>query len=259
MNARRILLAVPACLVLALLITPLLAMIPMSFSSSATFELIPAQPSLRQYREFFSSMPWLYALATSTKAAVGTTILATFLGSCVALGMRAVPLSLKGLVQGVFVLPQTVPSIVYAVAVYFVFVQFGVSGSLLGIVIAHTCLALPFVVLIVSSGVYSLDPQLEEASYSLGAGVLRTFVKVILPRLYVSILGGALFAFQISFDETIVALFVSGVKTKTLPVKIWDSIFFEVSPILPAISTIIILVPLMISVPFFILLRTKKR
>lgn len=256
---RYLLLAVPAWLVLAFLVVPILALLPMSLSSSTVYELIPTSPSLVQYRQFFTSPPWLNALANSTKVALGTTVLATVLGTAVVIGLRHFPVRSRNFIQGLFVLPQTVPTIVYAVAVYFVFVQLGISGSLFGIVIAHTCLALPFVVLIVGAAAYNIDPRLEEASRSLGSGPIRTFWRVTFRQILPAVLGGALFSFQLSFDETIVALFISGTTAKTLPVKIWDSIFFEVSPILPAISVIITLLPILLSLPFLWFLRRRNR
>ena len=230
----------------------------MSFSSSVVYELIPAKPSLIQYLQFFASPDWMSALTNSVEVALGTMAVATIVGTTTALGLRMTGSRWRPFIEALFILPQIVPSIVYAVAAYFVFYQFGLIGTLSGLVVAHSVIALPFVVLVVSAAAHSLNPSLIEASKSLGAGPLRTFVRVILPHLQTAVVGSAFFAFQVSFDEVILALFITGPSTKTLPVKVWDSIFYEISPILPAISTLIILVPVIMSLPLLVLFRTRR-
>jgi putative spermidine/putrescine transport system permease protein len=247
-----------AIFVLTLLTVPILAIIPMSFSSSVVYELIPSKPSLVQYRTFFSSADWMAALSNSLQVALGTMVLATVLGTTAALGLKFMNVRWRALVEMLFVLPQIVPTIVYAVAAYFVFQQLRLTDTLLGLIIAHSMVALPFVVLMVGGVTHSLKTSLLEASRSLGAGPVRTFYRVTLPHLRLAILAGALFAFQISFDEVIIALFMSGFSTKTLPVRVWDAMFYEISPILPAISTIIILVPLILSLPLLFLQRKRS-
>ncbi|HXP74512.1 MAG TPA: ABC transporter permease [Stellaceae bacterium] len=251
-------LAIPAILVLAFLTLPILAVIPMSFSSSIVYELIPANPGFSQYERFFANAAWVSALVNSVEVGLGTMVVATVVGTMTALGLRGLPARWRAIIEALFLLPQIVPSIVYAVAAYFVFFQIGLIGSLPGLVVAHSVLALPFVVIVVGAAAHSLNPTLLEASRSLGAGSLRTFFRVIFPHLQTAIVGSAFFAFQVSFDEVILALFITGPSTKTLPVKVWDAIFYEISPILPAISTLIILVPLVMSVPLFVFLRARR-
>lgn len=255
---RKVCLAIPAGLVLAFLTLPILAIIPMSFSDSVVFELVPSNPGVSQYLKFFSSPDWMRALANSLQVAFGTMVVATGWGTLTALGLRKLRPRWRPVMEAVFVLPQIVPSIVYAVAAYFVFFQIGMIGSLPGLVLAHSALALPFVVLVVGGAAYALDPALEEASMSLGAGPTRTFYRVTLPHLRGAMLASALFAFQVSFDEVILALFITGAASKTLPVKVWDAMFYEISPILPAISVLIILVPIILSLPLLGFLKAKR-
>jgi putative spermidine/putrescine transport system permease protein len=153
------------------------------------------------------------------------------------------------------ILPRIVPSIVFAVAAYSLFLRVGLAGSLLGLIVAHSILATPFVVVLVSSALAGFDRSQEEASRSLGANQFQTFFRITLPQIRLAVFAGALFAFNVSFDEVVVTLFISGTYTKTLPVKVWDAILYEMSPILPAISTLIISVTLLIMVPVLLMQR----
>jgi len=136
--------------------------------------------------------------------------------------------------------PLIVPSIVVAVAVYSQYVDLHIIGSFWGIVLAHTVLALPFAILLLSSGLQQLPESLEEASYMLGAGRLATFIRVVLPALAPSILSAVLFAFITSWDEIIMVLFIGGTKGQTLPLKMFSYLRTEINPTIGAISTLLI-------------------
>jgi putative spermidine/putrescine transport system permease protein len=236
----RPLLALVGGSVLLFLIAPVLAVIPMSFSSSGILELFPANPSLVQYRRFFENAEWWSALLLSVQVAAATAVLATVIGVLAALGLSQLSSRVRQAVEAVLILPRIVPTIVFAIAAYSVFLRFGLVGNVLGLVLAHSVLALPFVVVLVSSGLRAVDPALAEASQSLGGGPIITFFRIVLPQIRMALLGGALFAFNISFDEVVVTLFISGARAETLPVKIWNAIQFEVTPILPAISVLVL-------------------
>ena len=251
----RVALAVAGGSILAFLVVPVLTVIPMSFSDSMVFELIPSRPGLSQYRRFFGSSEWMVALWLSVEVAVGTMLLATLLGTLAALGLRRMPSRRRRLLEAGLIAPRIVPSIVFAVAAYYVFAVTGLAGTLGGLVLAHSVLAFPFVVVFVGSALQGLDPALEEASQSLGGDPLRTFWRVTFPQIRLAVFGSALFAFNVSFDEVVVTLFISGVRTKTLPVKVWDAILYEITPILPAISTVIIVASLLALTPLLLVRR----
>jgi ABC-type spermidine/putrescine transport system permease subunit II len=244
--------------VLAFLVVPVVSVIPMSFSSSMVFELIPAKPGLSQYRRFFASGDWMLALARSFQVALGTTVVATILGTLAALGLARLRGRARPLLEATLIAPRIVPSIVFAVASYYVFSHLGLVGTITGLILAHSVLALPFVVLLVGSALASFDRALEEASRSLGAGPVTTFFRVTFPQIRLAVFGSALFAFNVSFDEVVVTLFISGVRAKTLPVKVWDAIFYEITPILPAISTLIILVSVLLLAPLLLYRRRER-
>ncbi|WP_428245411.1 ABC transporter permease [Ferrovibrio sp.] len=250
---RRVAIAVPGVLVLFFLAAPVLAVIPMSFGSAGPLMLIPDKPTWSQYTRFFSSAEWMTALWISVQVALGTTVLATVIGTAAALGLSRLAPRWRMLIEAMLILPRIVPTIVFAVAAYSVFLKFGLVGSVFGLVLAHSVLAMPFVVVFVGSALRGLDRSLVEASRSLGAGPVTTFFRIILPQIRLSLIGSALFAFNISFDEVVVTLFISGVRSKTLPVKVWDAIQYEITPILPAISTLVILTTLALLLPLLLL------
>ncbi|MGA2990769.1 MAG: ABC transporter permease [Candidatus Korobacteraceae bacterium] len=241
--------------VLAFLVVPVLFVFPMSLSSSMIFELIPEKPGLTQYARFFGSSNWMRAVLMSVQAACGTTVLATILGVLASLGLHRFPTRWRASLEAMLILPRIVPSIVFAVAAYSLFLRVGLAGSLLGLIVAHSILATPFVVVLVSSALAGFDRSQEEASRSLGANQFQTFFRITLPQIRLAVFAGALFAFNVSFDEVVVTLFISGTYTKTLPVKVWDAILYEMSPILPAISALIISVTLLIMVPVLLMQR----
>jgi ABC-type spermidine/putrescine transport system permease subunit II len=197
----------------------------------------------------------MLALGRSVQVALGTTVVATTLGTLAALGLARIGSRWRPALEAALISSRIVPSIVFAVAAYFVFSEAGIVGTIGGLVLAHSVLAFPFVVVLVSSALRGFDRSLEEASRSLGAGPVRTFARITLPQIRLAVLGGALFAFNVSFDEVVVTLFISGVRSKTLPVKVWDAIAYEITPILPAISTLIIATSILMLTPLLLYRR----
>ena len=249
--------AIPGVLVLLFLVAPVLAVIPMSFSSASVLELIPSNPGLTQYRRFFDSPDWMRALSISVQVALGTMLLATSVGLLAALGLARIAPRARSALEALLILPRIVPTIVFAVAAYSIYLKLGLVGSVAGLVLAHSVLATPFVVVFVGSALRGIDTSLAEASRSLGAGAFVTFFRVVFPQIRLAVAGSALFAFNVSFDEVVVTLFISGIGTKTLPVKVWDAIQYEITPILPAISTLVVLTTLLLLVPMFV--ATSRR
>ena len=231
----------------------------MSFNDAMVFELFPSKPGIDQYVRLFSSGAWLDVFGRSLQIAVTVMVLATALGTLAALGIVQLSERRRRVVEAAFLMPQIVPSIVTAVAAYFVFSALGLIGTLTAVVIAHVVVALPFVVVLIRSRLETLDPDLTLASASLGAGPVKTFLLIVAPQILVSIAAAALLAFHVSFDEVVLALFLTGVRTKTLPVKLWDSILFEISPILPAISTLVIMLPVVMLVVLYAIRKWTGR
>jgi putative spermidine/putrescine transport system permease protein len=148
--------------------------------------------------------------------------------------------------------PIIVPLVVTALAYYSFLGHFQLTGTHMGVILAHTALSVPVALLVVSAALKGLDPNLERAAMSAGAGPLRTFWWVLLPVLRPGILVGALFAFLHSFDETVVALFIAGRGASTLPKKMFESIRLETDPVISVVSTLLFALVLLGSAVVFL-------
>jgi ABC-type spermidine/putrescine transport system permease subunit II len=148
----------------------------------------------------------------------------------------------KKLILSFMLLPVIVPSVITAVAMYFLSARLGLVGNILWIGTCHAVVALPLVLLILLSAMQGVDINLERAALSLGASRTRVFLKVVLPIASPGVLSAALFAFLTSFDELIISLFLAGVRAQTLPVRIWNSLHLEIEPVIAAVSAFLIAV-----------------
>ena len=246
-------------LVLAFLILPILIIVPLSFSSG-TFLTFPLPGlSLRWYEEFFTSAPWQLSLRNSLIVASATTALATFLGTLAALGLTRARLPGQSLLMGLIVSPMVVPLVIVAVGVYFAYAPFGLTSSLLGLTLAHTALAAPFVVITVSATLQGFDPNQARAGASLGASPVVVFRRIILPLILPGVISGALFAFVTSFDEVVVALFVTGPAERTLPRQMFNGIRENISPVIAAAASFVILVSAFLLTVLELLRRRNER
>jgi putative spermidine/putrescine transport system permease protein len=144
--------------------------------------------------------------------------------------------------NGVMLAPIVIPSVVVAVGVYSIFLRTGLTGTNLGFVLAHTAMALPFVAIAVSASLSSFDRRLELAAATLGASPARVLMRVTIPQLLPGILTGAVFAFVTSFDEVMLALYLSSARLVTLPVKMFTSVTTEIDPTIAAASAVILVV-----------------
>ncbi|MBI2741366.1 MAG: ABC transporter permease [Rhodospirillales bacterium] len=251
-------LALIGCLVIGFLLLPVIVVIPMSFNAAPVFEVIPSQPSLVQYERLFGSREWFDVLWRSVQIALFAMVIATAMGTLAALGAVRLGAKARSGIEALLISPQIVPSIVLAASAYYLFAAVGLVGSIAGIAIMHAVLALPFVVILLLSRLASIDPALAQASASLGASPVRTSWLITLPQLRLAFVTSGVLAFHVSFDEVVLSLFLSGARTKTLPVKLWDSILFEVSPLLPAISTVVVVGSILIVVPAMLLQKRSS-
>ena len=231
-----------AALVLAFLIVPTLIVVPMSFSGSQYLEFPPRQWSLRWYESYFASASWMQATATSFKAAALTALVATPLGTMAAYGLATSRFRAARAVHVLLLMPLIVPVILIAIAVFYVYVKAKLNNTLAGLVFAHSMLAVPLVVVIVTSALKSFDANQEMVARSLGASRARAFLMVTLPQIRFAVISGALLSFLTSFDEVILALFVSGGGNSTLTRNMFMALRDQIDPTIAAISTIMILV-----------------
>ncbi|MEZ5797584.1 MAG: ABC transporter permease [Paracoccaceae bacterium] len=228
--------------IMALLVAPTLIVIPMSFSDSQYLEFPPETWSLRWYRHYFASAEWMQATATSIKVAALTMLVATPVGVLAAYGLHA---SKIGLVRAAFVLlitPMMVPVVLVAVGAFYAYVRLKLLYTLTGLVLAHSVLALPLVVIVTGSALKGYDMSQEEAARSLGAPRWKAFLTVTLPQIRFAVVTSALLSFLTSFDEVVVAMFVSGGDNPTLTRNMFNSLRDQIDPTIAAISTIMICV-----------------
>ncbi|MGI9336696.1 MAG: ABC transporter permease [Gammaproteobacteria bacterium] len=229
-------------LVMLFLVMPTLIVIPMSFSESQYLEFPPRAWSLRWYEHYLGAPEWISATVTSLQAGALTMLLATPLGTMAAYGLFVSGFRLSRFVFVLLITPIMVPVILIAIGAFYVYVQLELVNSLLGLVLAHTILAIPLVLVIVSSALKSYDMNQERVARSLGASRLRAFLTITLPQIRFSIVTGALISFLTSFDEVIIAMFVSGGDNSTLTRNMFNALRDQIDPTIASISTIMILI-----------------
>lgn len=225
-----------------LLVAPTVVVIPMSFSGGQTFEFPPKTWSWRWYGEFFGSEAWMSSLVSSLKVGLVVAVVATVIGVAAAFGLDRSRFAGKGALRSLVMAPMIMPGIVVAVAVYAVFLRWQLNGTFTGFVLAHTMLALPFVITSVSTSLAGYDRTVEIAAASLGAPPTTTFLRITTPLILPGVLSGFLFAFVTSFDEIVVALFLQTPEIRTLPVQMYNSITLEIDPTIAAASSLIVVV-----------------
>lgn len=241
-------------------ILPTLIVIPMSFGSSSTFQFPPKGFSLRLYENFFTNPVWIGSLGNSLLVAFLASMLATVVGTAAALGLHALTGRLARFVRTLLMVSMVTPAIVIAVAVYISFLQWHLTGSLGGYVLAHAAIGVPFVLVAVTSALGGFDPKLLRASASLGASPVRTFLRVTMPLISRGILTGAIFAFVTSFDEVVIALFLRSPTFQTLPVQMYNSVTVEIDPTIAASSSLVVVcVTVILLLPQLVRRRRPRR
>lgn len=239
MTARSLLLNAYVYAVIVFVLVPILIILPMAFSETAYLSFPPKGFTFVWFERFFGDQLWMGALRFSLEIALATAILSTVIGTMACYALIRGGGALGSLFQAVLIGPIVVPHVALAVALYLFFDSIGLSGTRAGYIMAHTVLALPFVVFTVSAALASVDPSLEDAAMSCGASRLRAFRLVTFPLILPNVVSGALFGFIISFDEPVITFFLAGIREKTLPRMMFDDIEQNLTPIIPAIAVLL--------------------
>jgi putative spermidine/putrescine transport system permease protein len=242
-------LKVHTAIVAIVLVAPTLVVFPMSFSPAQTFRFPPDGWSLRWYQELFSSPVWTAAILNSLQVGIYTALFATLLGTTAAFGLRRLRSRWRGAVNGFLLSPMIVPHILVALVVFSAFLQLGLNGTLIGIILAHTALAVPFVVIAVTARLQGMDSRLTGVAASLGANPVSAFRRVTLPLAMPGILSGAVLAFVVSLDEVVIALFLQAPGAVTLPVQMFNSVTVQIDPTISAASSLMVV---LVSVPILL-------
>jgi putative spermidine/putrescine transport system permease protein len=224
-------------MVILFLIAPIIAIVPLSFNAEPFFTYPMPGLSLRWYDEFFESDVWQLALRNSVIVAAFATLLSTFLGTLAAIGLSRPDCPQRASLTAILISPMIVPVVVSAVGIYYAFAAVGLLNSLTGLVLAHTAIGAPFVVITVTATLASFDHNLMRAASSLGATPVEATLRIMLPI----IAPGVVFAFVTSFDEVVIALFIAGSEERTLPRQMWSGVRETLSPTIAAVATLLIL------------------
>jgi putative spermidine/putrescine transport system permease protein len=248
------------------LMAPILVIIPLSFNAEPYFTFTEgmlnfdsAAYSLRWYQDIINNDMWILSIKNSLIVGLAATVLATVLGTVAALGLSRPHMPYRGLIMGVLLSPMIVPLIITAAGVYFFYARMGLTGNLWGLIFAHTALGTPFVVITVTATLASFDRSLILAGLSLGANQTRVFFKIIMPLILPGVISGALFAFVTSFDEVVVALFLSGAEERTIPRQMWSGIREQISPTILAVATLLVIFSILLLTAVELLRRRSEK
>jgi putative spermidine/putrescine transport system permease protein len=239
---RRLLMAALGGLTVFYLLAPTLVIVPMSFTQASILSFPPEGFSTRWYELMLTKPAWSAGLRNSVVVGSLTAILATGLGTLAALGMTRGRFPGRALINGLVLSPLIVPLVIIAIGIFSLFVQWRIAGSVVGLVLAHTALAVPFVVVNVATSLRTIDRNLELAAANLGATPARTFQRITLPLILPGVLAGAIFAFITSWDEVVVAIFLTTARFRTLPAEMWQQVRQVVDPTVAAVATTLLVV-----------------
>jgi putative spermidine/putrescine transport system permease protein len=228
-----------ACLVL---LAPIVIVCVLSFSGEGYLRFPPSSFSLKWFDIFFGDTRWRQSLASSTLIALVACVIATTIGFLAAYALVRGEMRAKKLILSLMLAPIIVPTVITAIAMYFLTARMGLVGNMLWIGFCHAVVALPIVLLILLAALQGVDVNLERAALSLGASRSRVFFKVVVPIALPGVMSAALFAFLASFDELVISLFLAGARAQTLPVRIWNSLHLEIEPVVAAAATFLIAV-----------------
>ena len=245
----RLWLYVISSIILFLLIVPSLIVIPMSFSDSQYLEFPPKNLSLRWYENYFFSWKvengfndWMAATRTSLLVAVLTIFVATPIGTLAAYGLANSSARVRSILFPIMISPMMVPIILVAIGLFYFYVQFNMVNSIPGLVLGHSLVAMPLVLIIVLSALKNYDMNQEKVARSLGASRSRAFIEITLPQIKFSLVSAGLISFLTSFDEIIISLFVAGGDNSTITRSMFLALRDQIDPTIAAISTILIII-----------------
>ncbi len=236
------LLSVYAGTTIAILLVPIIAFVPMAFTGSTFLSFPPPSLSSRWFAEFAASPLWLGAMIRSFCIGFATAAITSLVAAMAALGVARTRSRLGSVAFLLYLTPMMVPSIVIAIALFYLFARISLVASNAGIVIGHTVIAMPVVFMVMLATFKGHDWKLDAAASTLGAGRLRTLWHVTLPLVASGLAVGFVTGFLQSFEELTVAIFVGGGIKTTLPKQMWDGILLQVSPVIAAASVVVLIV-----------------
>jgi putative spermidine/putrescine transport system permease protein len=238
------------------LLVPVVFIAALSFGSSQWLVFPPPSWTLKWYQQLFTDPRWLESALTSLEIGVLVTICSVFLGLLASFALVRGQFPGRKFLRGLFLTPMVLPVVVFAVALYALYLRIGLSGTLAGFVIAHTILAFPFAVISITNSLVGFDKAIEDAAVLCGATPLQAKVKITLPAIRLGLFSAALFSFLISWDEVVVAIFMASPTLQTLPVRIWGALRQDLSPVIASVSTILVVITIVFMAAAAVLRRS---
>lgn len=235
-----LLMSIGGLVTVVFMVAPFIVVLPNGFSAAAYLEFPPPGPSLRWFSHFWSDSTWTDALVTSLKVGLCAATLATITGTAAAIALDSWTFRGKTVLAFVLLVPLVLPTVIVGIAAYTFFVAIHWYGSLTSLITAHAMLGLPYVLLSVLATLNRQDPRLRLAALSMGATPWRVFREITFPLSLPGILSGAILALVISFDDVVVATFLTNVRTTTLPMRMFQAVESELDPTIAAVSTLLI-------------------
>ncbi|WP_144183006.1 ABC transporter permease [Elioraea rosea] len=227
--------------VLLFLLLPITVIFPISLTDQRFLSLPYEALSLQHYVAFFTSERWLSSTWQSLVIALASTILAVSTGTLCAIGCWKLSTRATEIVRVLMLLPIIVPSIVYALGIYRLWIRLDLLDTYTGVILVHGVTGIPYVVITVTTALANFDPRLEQAARGMGASLRQTLAWVILPRIMPGIVSGAIFAFIHSWDEAVLILFIASRALFTLPRRMWDGINENLDPVMAVAACVMIL------------------
>lgn len=227
-------------LVYVFLLAPIIVIVASSFGPTGFLAFPPQGLSLRWYASAVGNQQYWSAFQTSLGIAAIVAVLATIIGGLASIALVRFPFPGRGVLTAVFLSPLMLPTLALAVGILLISSQFGVEATTGRLVAAHLVVTVPYVLRTVMPVLQRMDRALEEAAQDLGASPIQVFFLITLPIVRSGVMAGALFAFMISFDELVLALFLANPRTPTLPIKIYSAVQLGLDPTVAAIATLLI-------------------
>ncbi|GAB2622638.1 ABC transporter permease [Pseudactinotalea suaedae] len=234
-----------AILMAVIFLFPTIVVVVTSFGSGRIVSFPPQGWSLRWYAEVFTDTMWVQAFGNSFAVGILAAALAMAVGSALAIGATRTKIFPASLVTGIAMSPVVVPGVVLSVGVYMVAVRTDLTGSVIGLALAHAAVGVPFVFINVLARLATLDKQIEEAARICGADEMTTLRTVTLPIVAPSVVIGGVLAFISSWDEFMVASFMNSPTFRTIPVVVWGEVISGADPSTSAASTLITVISIL--------------
>lgn len=240
LGALRFILAAIALLVGAFLLLPILVIVALSFGSSRYLQFPPPAWTLKWYAELFADSDWLTSFLTSLEIASVVAVVTTLLGLMASFGLTRGVFVGKEALRALFLTPMVLPVVVLAVALYAFFLRVHLNGTFVSFVIAHVIVALPFAIISICNALERFDKSIEDAAVICGASPLEAKLRVTLPAIQAGLFGAVIFSFLASWDEVVIAIFMASPDLQTLPVRIFSNLRQDLSPVIAAVSTLLV-------------------